>query len=125
MNLHGIASGYVSSVNPWITGSYQKSTGSAADANFERQPTYAAAVPLMIQMQAMTSGDLRQVSGLNLNGELRAMYCNGAIEGVDRPQSLGGDLITLPDASIWLVAKVLENWNTTSGWTKFCVVRQN
>ena len=73
----------------------------------------------------MTSGDLRQVSGLNLNGELRAMYCNGSIEDVDRPQTLGGDLITLPDASVWLVVKVLENWNSTSGWTKFCVVRQN
>jgi hypothetical protein len=125
LNLSHIAGAYVSAVNPWITGQYQKSTGYSTDPSGERIPSYTAAVPLTIQMQAMTSGDLRQVSGLNLNGELRAMYCNGAIEGVDRPQSLGGDMITLPDASIWLVAKVLENWNTTSGWTKFCVVRQN
>jgi len=125
MNLSHIAGSYVSSVNPWITGQYQKSNGYSTNPDGERVPSYTAAVPLAIQMQAMTSGDLRQVSGLNLNGELRAMYCNGAIEGVDRPQSLGGDLITLPDASIWLVAKVLENWNTTSGWTKFCCVRQN
>ena len=125
MNPNAIAGAYIASVNPWITGSYQKSTGYATGADGTRAPSYAAAVPLQIQQQAMTSGDLRQVSGLNLNGELRAMYCNGSIEDVDRPQTLGGDLITLPDASVWLVVKVLENWNSTSGWTKFCVVRQN
>ena len=125
MNLHGIVSGYIASINNWITGSYQQSTGYTTGADGTRAPSYATAVPLQIQMQAMTSGDLRQVSGLNLNGELRVMYCNGAIEDVDRPQALGGDLITLPDASRWLVVKVLENWNTTSGWTKFVVVRQN
>jgi hypothetical protein len=112
-------------VNPWVTGSYRKSAGNTTGPDGTRAPSYADAVPLQIQMQAMTSADLRQVSGLNLNGELRAMYSNGAVEGVDRPQSLGGDLITLPDSSIWLVVKVLENWNTTSGWTKFCCVRQN
>lgn len=112
-------------MNPWTTGSYQKSTGYTTGTSGKREPSYATATPMQIQMQAMTSDDLRQVSGLNLNGELRAMYCNGAIEGVDRPQTQGGDLITLPDASTWLVTKVLENWNSTSGWTKFCVVKQN
>ena len=75
-------------------------------------------------VQALTFKDLTQLSGVNLNGEARAMYINGLIEGVDRPSQRGGDIITLADGSIWLVAHVLENWNATAGWTKVAVTRQ-
>jgi hypothetical protein len=124
MNLHNIAAGYVSSVNNWITGSYRQSIG-CITVNFVQTPAYAAPSPVQIQKQALTYLDLKMVSGLNINGEICAMYCNGLIEGVSRPEDRGGDLITLLDGSIWLVVRVLENWNTPSGWTKFAVVRQN
>lgn len=125
MNLHNIVAGCISSINPWITGSYQQSTGTVTDANYVQQPAYASPIDIQIQMQALAYTDLHQVSGLNLNGEIRAMYCTGLFEGVSRPENRGGDLITLSDGSIWLTVHVLENWNATSGWTKFAVVRQN
>jgi len=124
MNLHNIASGYVSAVNPWITGSYQKSAGYTTSPSGDRVPSYEPAVSVQIQQQALTFMDLHQVSGLNLNGEARAMYVNGEFVGVNRPEHRGGDLITLPDGSKWLIVHVLENWSSTSGWTKFAVVRQ-
>ena len=124
MNLHGIASSYVATVNPWVSGQYRQSTGYTTNADGSRSPSYASAVSVQIQMQALTFKDLTQLSGVNLNGEARAMYINGLIEGVDRPSQRGGDIITLADGSIWLVAHVLENWNATAGWTKVAVTRQ-
>jgi hypothetical protein len=125
MNLQNIVSGYVAAVNPTITGQYQQSNGYTTGANFKPVPSYAAAISVQIQMQALTYRDLTQISGLNINGEARAMYINGNIEGVDRAAERGGDIITLPDNSVWLVVHVLENWSTTSGWTKFVVTKQN
>lgn len=75
-------------------------------------------------MQALSFDELKQVDGLNIQGEKRAMYVNGDFAGIQRPDNQGGDLITLPDGSKWLIVLVLENWNTTSGWTKFAVTRQ-
>ena len=77
------------------------------------------------QLQALSSRDLRQIEGLNLQGTLRALYLTGDLEGVVRPTLKGGDLIILPDASVWLVTLVPEPWNLTAGWTKAIVVLQN
>lgn len=124
MNLHNIASGYISAVNPWIAGTYKQSTGYTTLDDGSRVPTYAT-TSVQIQMQALTYRDLTQISGLNINGEARAMYCTGDFEGVNRSVNRGGDVIILPDSSVWLIVHVLENWSTTSGWTKFAVVRQD
>ena len=125
MNLHNIAGACVAAVNPWINGQYQKSNGYTTAGDGTRTPSYLATVSVQIQMQALTYKDLVQIDGLNINGEARAMYVNGNFEGVARPDGRGGDLITLPDASIWLIVHVLENWYGTDGWTKFAVVKQN
>jgi hypothetical protein len=73
----------------------------------------------------MTAGDLRQVDGLNLNGEKAAFYVNGNWQGVARPTAQGGDLITLANGQVWLVVMLLENWSGTSGWGKIAAVLQN
>lgn len=124
MNLHAIAGPIVSAVNPWQAAQWKASTGYTKDASYKQMPSYAAPVDVMVQMQALTFKDLQQVAGINLNGEARAMYLNGNVQGVLRPDGQGGDLFILPDASVWLVVHILEPWNRTAGWIKCAVVRQ-
>lgn len=125
MNLHAIAVGYVAAINPIVIATLQASTGYTTSDDGSRVPSYADPVPCQVQMQALAYNDLVQVSGLNINGEKRALYLNGTWQGVSRPDGKGGDLITLADGSVWLVAQVLENWGFMDGWTKLAVVQQD
>ena len=120
MNLHAIVSPYVSVVNPPLTVTVLFSTGSAIGADGARTPTYAAPVTMRAQVQAMSSRDLRQVEGLNLQGSMSAIYLMGDVEGIVRPLAKGGDLITFPDGSVYLVVIALENWGATPAemWSK-------
>ncbi len=122
MNLHAIVSPYVSVVNPPLPVMIQVSTGSTTAADGTRIPAYASAYAAMAQVQAMSSRDLRQVSGLNLQGTMVGIYLFGDIEGIVRPLLKGGDLITFPDGSIYLVVVALENWGATGSpaeqWSK-------
>ncbi len=124
MNLHALVAPYVSAVNPMIIAGWQQSNGATKNADYSSTPTYAPSVNVQVQMQALTYKDLMQLDGININGEARAMYVNGNIEGVNRPDARGGDLFTLPDMSVWLVVHVLENWSATAGWTKVACVKQ-
>jgi hypothetical protein len=82
----------------------------------------ATSLTLNAQVQALTFRDIAQLEGLNLQGTRRAIYLDGAIEGLVRPQNKGGDLITLPDGTVWLVAMVLEHW---LDWCKVAATLQN
>lgn len=123
MNLHGVVASAVSAVNPMLTVSLQHSTGYTSNADFTRTPTYATTT-LQGQVQALTARELEQMSGLNLQGQKQAIYVNGQLEGVSRPDGAGGDLLTLPDGSVWLVGIVLEDWSRTANWSKAGIVRQ-
>jgi hypothetical protein len=124
MNLHNIVSPYISAINPFITASIQKSTGYTTTSSGKRVPTYAAAESVQVQMQALQYNDLVQLDGLNIQGERHAMYINGNWSGVVRPDGTGGDLITLPNGTVWLVVLVLENWSDLDGWVKVACTRQ-
>lgn len=110
MNLHGIASGYVGAVNPQILAKIQKSTGYTTGGSGKRTPTYAPAQDVLCQVQAMQYNDLVQVDGLNLQGTKRKIYMDGHWEGLVRSDKKGGDLLTMPDGDVYLVALVLEQW---------------
>lgn len=125
MNLHSIVSGVISAVNPWLTVQIQPSTGYTTNSDGSRVPTYGATVIMSGQLQSLTWQDLQQTNGLNITGIRRALYLNGAWPGIVRASGVGGDIITLPDGTIWLVVQVLEDWNITSGWTKLCITEQN
>ena len=125
MNLHNIAGPIVAAVNPWTSGQYFKSKGSTTASDGRRSPVFAPAVAVTIQMQPMAYGDLKMVEGLNLSGEQRVMYVNGDWAGVQRPDVSGGDKVTLADGTIWLIVQELESWNSTAGWSKVLVTRQN
>lgn len=125
MNLHSIVGPIVAAVNPWLLASIQKSTGYTTADDGSRVPSYAPAENVLVQAQALQYNDLVQIDGLNIQGERRALYLNGNWDGVVRVDGTGGDLITLPDGSVWLVVLVLENWADRDGWVKVAVTRQN
>lgn len=83
------------------------------------------ALNLIAQVQPMTKSDLMQIEGLNINGDKKAIYLNGSINGVVRVLLKGGDLVDLPNGTTWLVVQTLEDFVLTAGWTKAAIVLQN
>lgn len=127
MDLRGLANSVSNAVNPNMIVTVAASTGSTvgtSDNGYKQTPTYAAPVSGPAQLQALDGSDLKQIDGLNLQGVLRAIYLRGALAGVIRPNSQGGDIVTIaapaPPQFIgtWLVVKVLETWPL---WSK-CVI---
>lgn len=125
MNLSGIVGGYVSAVNPWVTATMQESQGYTTNPDGSRAPKYGAPTPMLVQLQALQYNDIQQVSGLNLTGIRHAMYINGDWNAVVRSKQEGGDLVTLPDGTVWLIVFLFENWAMTGGWSKVCITAQN
>jgi hypothetical protein len=123
VNLHQRVSGIIARVNPMQTITVRHSTGWTQNSDFTRVPTYSTTT-MLGQVQALTSAELAQVDGLNIQGEKLALYVNGTLAGVSRPDNTGGDLITLPDGSVWLVLIPLENFSRMVGWCKVAIVRQ-
>jgi hypothetical protein len=127
MNLHAIASGVVAAVNPPIDAIVRISCGYDTASDGKRTPKYLPPVTVPAQLQSMTFGDLRQVEGLNLQGDKRGIYLYGNLNGIVRAENKGGDMITLAwpgnalDGSEWLVAMVLEHW---PDWCKVAVTLQ-
>jgi hypothetical protein len=126
LNLHGIVSGAIGAVNPFVAGTIKVSNGAYTTASDgKRTPAYDTFKGVQMQVQALTFKDLQQVDGLNLNGTRRAIYMNGRADGVVRSLMKGGDLITLtdgPNAGTWLVAMTLEQF---AEWCKIAVTLQN
>lgn len=122
MNLHQLVRGAIGAVNPEVPLGLQVSTGYATDDAGKRTPSYAPSVTVLGQVQSLTFRDIMQLDGLNLQGTRRAIYLNGQVEGLVRPDNKGGDLITDPDGKVWLVALVLEAW---ADWCKVAVTLQN
>lgn len=125
MNLNQIAARVVRAVNPQVRVVVQISTGSQPNPDGTRTPTYADPIAVIGQVQPMTWRDIQQIQGLNLQGTRKKIYLNGEIDGLIRSTSQGGDLVTFPDGSTFLVAIVLEGWDLTAGWCCVAVTLQN
>lgn len=122
MNLHGIVSGAIGTINPNVTVSIEVSTGTTMLDDGTRVPKYASPVTVLAQIQPLTGGDLRQLESLNLQGDFQGIYISGNIDGLVRADNKGGDKITFPDGRVYLVTTVLESW---PDWTKCAVTLQN
>ena len=120
MDLRSIANSVSSTINPNISVIVRRSTGFTIGTGRKQIPSYAADVTGPAQMQALDGKDLKQLDGLNIQGTIRALYLRGALAGVVRPDSTGGDLVLI-GAETWLVVKVLESWPT---WTKAAIALQ-
>lgn len=122
MDLHGLASGAINSVNPFVDVVIRVSTGYTKDASYKQVPTYADAITRSGQVQPLSTGDLRHLDALNIQGVERVIYIAGAYKAVVRSDAVGGDLVTLPDGTQWLVTAVFEQW---PDWCRIGVTRQN
>ncbi len=109
MNLHALASGAIAAVNPFVTVSIQQSTGYTTASDGTRTPTFPTPSG-SAQVQPLSFSDIQHADALNLQGSRRKVYVNGAMNGLVRFQMKGGDLVTLPDGSVWIVAFVSEQW---------------
>jgi hypothetical protein len=125
MNLHSVVGPIVGAVNPNLAATIQLSNGTTKDAAFKQIPAYLAAQAVTVQMQPLGYKDLLQVEGINVGGgKLRAFYLSGNAQAVSRVAQKGGDLITLPDGTLWLTVQVLEDFSVTSGWVKVAATLQ-
>ena len=116
MNLHQIASGAISSVNPFIPMVFSINTGFTQSADYKRVPTFTT-VTKSGQFQNLSAKELEQLNGLNLEGDLGAIYVNGEFDGVVRGLGKGGDKVTF-NGKTWLVVQVLEQW---PDWCKIAI----
>ena len=120
MDLRSVSNGVSNAVNGNIIVTVLASTGSTTGAGLRQVPSYAAPVTGPAQVQALDNMELRQLDGLKIQGTIRGIYLRGALAGVIRPDSKGGDLVTICSQT-WLVVKVLESWPL---WSKCAIVLQ-
>lgn len=116
MNLHGIVSGAIGTVNPFVPAQIKVSAGYTTDGAGHRNPSYTT-TDVSVQLQALGYKDLMQVDGLNLQGVVKAAYVNGNFNGVNRPKQQGGDMLIV-NGETWLIVQPLEEW---PDWCKFVV----
>lgn len=126
MNLQAIANGAITAINPNFPAILYASAGSTV-VNFNPVPAYNPA-NVAAQVQPLSSGDIRQLDALNIQGASKAIYINGTALAIDRIKNLGGDLIVfadglLPEGNTWLVVASLEQWGRT--WCKVAVELQD
>lgn len=108
MNLHGIVSGAVGAVNPFVPATYYASTGSTTNADGSRTPSYAFPQTISVQKQELSFKDLQHVDGLNLQGIFCSVYLRGQAFGVTRGTK-GGDKFVIAGKT-WLVVALPEQW---------------
>lgn len=122
MDLHRIASGVISAVNPMQNLVLKASTGYTVNGAGRQVPVYADPVTIPGQVQPLTYKDLRQLDSLNIQGSTNAIYFDQAVNAIVRADRKGGDLVTAPDGKVYLTTQVLEAW---PDWTKVAVTLQN
>jgi hypothetical protein len=122
VNMHNLIQGMIGTVNPPIPIIVRVSTGNTTNPDGKRVPNYASPVTVTAQVQDLSTKDIHQTEGLNLGGTNRSLYTNGRIDGTVRVLLKGGDIIVLPDGTVWLVVAVPEAW---PDWTKAIICLQN
>lgn len=123
MNLQGITAGHISAVNPAQPVSVYLSTGPGpTQPDGSRTPAYEDPFTASAQIQPITTGDLRKLDALNIQGVSQKIYLNGALRGLIRVKKTGGDLVVLKDGTTYLVKAVLEQW---PDWVSCAIVLQD
>lgn len=120
MNLHQIASAAIGSVNPFTPVLWRLSTGYTTDASLKQVPAYRDVPRTLVQLQPLSSGNLRHLDALNISGTLKAVYMNSNARGVVRYLARGGDLFEMCGER-WLVVAELELW---PDWCKVAIQLQ-
>ena len=87
--------------------------------------TMTLSMTLLVQIQPLAANELRHMDMLNLQGSHRKIYVSAPIRGAARANIKGGDLVILPDGSIWLVTQPLESFYSTAGFNAFAITLQD
>lgn len=116
MNIRTIANRAIQAINRDQTVIWRRSTGYTRNG-YERVPTYEDST-IKANIQALSTTDLQLTDAMNLSGIMRKVYARGHIEGVNRTDGLGGDILVFPETrggapKNWLVTQVTEPWNGT------------
>ena len=109
MNLHGLVSGSIAAVNPMTAVTYQISTGYVAMASGKREPVYSTPITESMQVQQLSTSDLKLIENKNITGVTRKVYLTGQLNTINRAGQLGGDKLVF-DSQNWLVVHVLEQF---------------
>lgn len=120
MNLHARAAPAIGRVNPHKYGVAYINAGYTTATTGKRVPVYTVHEDVEMQVQPLTTGELRLLQGMQVQGIKRAVYLYGSIVGMVRKDGTGGDILEFEDAR-WLVVEVFETWN---GWRKVAVAQQ-
>lgn len=120
MNLHGIVSGAIGAINPFIPAQVYQSKGYTTTPAGKQVPAFLSPVDQFIQKQELSFKDLQHVDGLNIQGELCSVYLNGQVYGIDRGSAMGGDAFVFNN-QVWLVVAVPEQW---PDWCRVILCRQ-
>lgn len=152
LNLHGIVRAAIQSVNPDTLCIWQQSIGYRTLPDGSQATNYNNVWNVPVQVQGLSSGDLKQINYLNLEGILRKIYMFGSVDGVVRAAMKGGDLLVFPDFTpqavldssksfirdsngqvvvwfpqrFWKIVQVMERWPgvTERGWSSAIVCQQ-
>lgn len=119
MNLYGITVGAISAVNP-LTPAVLTASSGYTTVNFKQVPAYAAPVSMNIQVQDLSTSEMRHLDSINIQGNLQKVYMPGQWNGIVRPKQQGGDLLSF-NSQDWLIVHVLEQW---PDWTVVVVCLQ-
>lgn len=122
MKLHSIVSRAIGAVNARQLVTIQISTGYATNPQGKRVPSYAAPQMAYASIQALQYNDIVQADGMQIQGVRRKLYIHEEVEGLVRANNKGGDIVTLADGTVWLVALIAEHWPT---WTAAIITLQN
>lgn len=96
--------------------------------NFKQIPQYNK-LPVVAQVQAMSSGDVRQLDSLNIQGAEKIIFLNGAALAIIRVKDLGGSLVVFDpqyaplEGTTWKIVSSMEQWGPT--WCKLAVTLQD
>lgn len=121
MNLHALVRSSIQAVNPDTYGTLRQSRGYSTADDGSQVPYYMDPIDVYLQVQPISTGDLEKLDGMNIQGELWAVYLNGRNwDGIVRADRRGGDMLTFFGHQ-HLVVNVLEQW---PDWCKLAVVRQ-
>ncbi len=125
-NLHAIAAPFAAVVTGSVVAQWLASTGYTTAANGKRTPVYDTAAPVDVRVQSLSTPELALLDGMNIQGIKRAVYVSAHVQGDDRKDGKGGDLLKFDyhgEPTTWLVVTVLEDWDQ-SGWCKVACVKQ-
>lgn len=125
-NLRATANSVTRVINPNKPATLLASAGFAI-VDHVQVPAYNQA-GVIAQVQPLSSGDVRQLDALNIQGANKKIFLNGTALAIDRVKQLGGDLIVfadgiIPEGTTWKILASLEQWSLT--WCMVAVILQD